>query len=932
MTRPIGTILALLLTACLVVVVVRQWPGVHDPVRTSYVDGEADDESEARAEWELMRQRNPATGRIPDGMRGRELAYAATMPQRAGGGAFYKSLGVAAYEWENRGPYNIGGRTRALALDVTGEDTIVAGGVSGGLWRSSDGGASWTRGTRPGQYPGVTCIVQDVRPGRTNVWYCGTGEGVGSSPSSGGSYYLGNGLFKSTDNGRSWEPIASTVSQRVGRFDSYTDIVYNVALDRSNRDQDELYCATYGSIRRSVHGGDSLEAVLTSLASPSYFTDVAVTDSGVVYATMSSDGGKRGLWRSEDGVHYTGITPSGWPSNYRRVVIGITPSNQNIVYFLAETPGFGRLGKNFRGDSSWQSLWRYTYRSGDGSGDGGTWEDLSANLPAIGGSFGDFFSQTGYDLHVTVSPHDENLVFVGGTNLYRSTDGFRTSDHVKWIGGYQNVQIDSMVVQGYSYPGHHPDQHALVFSRRDPNVAYTGSDGGVHKTLDCTADSVAWISLDNGYVTSQFYSVAQDPATPGSRMVIGGLQDNGTWGTLSGDAATPWSELGSGDGSFCAIVGGGREILVSKQEGKTYRVLLDENGRRTAFARIDPLGGSGYLFINPFAVDPNREAMLFLSGGSYLWRNSDITAAPFDSTSPVETNWTRFDKTLAPNDAKISAVAVSSANPAHRVYYGTSDGKVYRLDDADSGEPDPISATSLSFPKGGYVNCIAVDPLDGNRAVVVFSNYEAESLFLTTDGGETWSAIGGNLEPSNGDGPSCRWFSFLHRSNGTICFVGTSTGLYSTNKLDGKQTYWAQEGPSAIGNVVVDMIDVRQSDGHVVIGTHGRGVFETNVETLGIERPGDDVADSRMLGQGYPNPARDIVTIPFMVPFDAERPRVRIDLFDARGAAVRTVVDDRFPGGPHSRTVDLRTLVPGTYFCRLTMGNHTEERALVVEK
>src|SRR5205085_2277462 len=116
-------------------------------------------------------------------------------------GAMFKSAGIADYSWQWRGPYNIGGRTLALAADIAGEDTLLAGGVSGGLWRSTNGGTSWTRTTTLSQLPSVSSIVQDVRPGKTNNWYYGTGELVGASPSAGGAYYDGDGIFKSTDNG-----------------------------------------------------------------------------------------------------------------------------------------------------------------------------------------------------------------------------------------------------------------------------------------------------------------------------------------------------------------------------------------------------------------------------------------------------------------------------------------------------------------------------------------------------------------------------------------------------------------------------------------------------------------------------------------------------------------------------------------------------------
>ena len=875
----------------------------------------------------MMRLRDPATGRIPKDARALELAYAATLPMRGARGAFYRAAGIADFGWSPRGPYNVGGRTRALALDISGEDTILAGGVSGGMWRSSDGGRSWSRTTRPDQLPSVTCLVQDRRPGRTHIWYCGTGEAIGNSPSKGGAYYYGDGVFRSTDNGRSWEQTPGTKSPLINELDRYTDLIYNIAIDPSNTEQTEIYCATYGSVRRSVDDGNTFEPVLfgTSL---SYFSDVAVTSSGVVYATMSGDGDKGGIWRSANGVDYVRIAPPAWPGNSRRTVIGVAPSNENIVYFLAETPGTGSLGRNFRGDSSWQSLWRYTWLSGDGTGEGGRWEDLSANLPKLGGSFGDFYSQTGYDLHVTVRPDDENIVFVGGTNIYRSTDGFTTAGAMKWIGGYRNVQIDSMVVQDYSYPGHHPDQHGVVFSRRDPKVAFTASDGGVHRTDDVMADSVTWTSLNNGYATSQFYTIAIDPATPGSDFIIGGMQDNGTWGA-AGNGLTPWREYGSGDGSFCAVRGGGGELVVSKQEGKTYRVILNEAGIMSAFTRIDPEGGAGYMFINPFATDPLDDKIVYLCGGRTLWRNDDITTIPLDSRLPAVSGWKKLEATTTPRaSSELSAVAVSTANPAHRVYYGTSDGNIYRIDNAHQGEPVSANVTPLTFPRNGYINSIAVDPRDGNRAVAVFSNYGIPSLFLTTNAGETWTQIGGNLEPSGKLGPSCRWFSFLHRPGGTIYFVGTSVGLYSTTKLEGTATTWALEGPTQIGNVVVDMITTRESDGYVVVGTHGNGVFSTQVISLGAERP--DPRRDLAFEEFRPNPARESTTMTFVIPPSAVGARAVMTLYDMRGRPLRTPIDEPLTEGRHIREIDLRGLPSGTYQARLAVAGLVEERRVTV--
>lgn len=900
----------------------------------------------ARAEWEHLRLRDPATGRIPEGIRARELAYAATLPRRSM--AMMKGAGMQEYSWNHRGPFNIGGRTRALAVDVTGEDTILAGGTSGGMWRSTDRGRTWSKTTLPGQLPSVTCITQDTRPGHSAIWYYGTGELLGSSASEAYAYYQGNGLFKSTDNGRSWAPLAATASNKPHLFDRPSDFVWSVAVDPSNTAQDEVYAAYYGVISRSTNGGTTWTDVLRgSGMAGNYqgpYTDVTVTREGVVYGAIGGGGVNRGIWRTVDGASGTWkkITPDSFPADPERIVLGLAPSNPNVLYVLAETPGRGFLGRNFRGDSSWQSLWKYTYLSGDGTGSGGRWEDRSMNLPAFGGGSGDFFSQGGYDLHVHAKPDDENVLFIGGTNLYRSDDAFATKTKTAWIGGYKNFDRDTLVINDYSYPEHHPDQHTLVFSPRDPRVVYTGSDGGIHRSPDATAATVAWESLNGGYLTTQFYSIAIDHATPGDPTMMGGLQDNGTWMSATANGAAPWTLRGTSDGAFVAIADGRSAYYVSNQFGYLFRVRLDGQGNMISSTRVDPEGGTGYLFTNPFTLDPANQNMMFLAGGVDLWRNSDLSAIPASPNRSTSVNWTRLAGAKVSDSTKISALAVTAAAPLHRVYYGTENGRVFRLDGADAGDPQKIEITGGSFPKDGYVTCISVDPLDGNRAVVVFSNYSVQSLFLTTDAGETWTPIGGNLEPNattgSGAGPSCRWFSFLHRGTTTLYMVATSTGLYSTMRLDGTSTQWTQEGSETIGNMVVDMIDARQSDGFVAVATHGNGVYTTSIGTLGVDREGSSdgtVAGNagKMLEGNYPDPVGARTTIRFTLPASMPIGRVRLRLFDPAGREVATLLDRVL--GPGAQSVEVVPdrlgaggMAAGVYYYRLETPVGDESRRM----
>ncbi|HTP12226.1 MAG TPA: T9SS type A sorting domain-containing protein, partial [Bacteroidota bacterium] len=465
-------------------------------------------------------------------------------------------------------------------------------------------------------------------------------------------------------------------------------------------------------------------------------------------------------------------------------------------------------------------LWKYKYLSGNGSGSGGSWVNRGGNLPSESGLSGNavFDTQGGYDMLVKVKPNDENFLVIGGTNLYRTTDAFATTSHWTRIGGYSGPSTYAL------YTNHHPDQHAGAFKPGSNIIFVCGDDGGVQRTSDVTASTVTWNALDNSYYTTQFYAVALDHGTTGDNTIVGGMQDNGTWLTTSSNPATAWTNELSGDGTVCAIADGGSSIYVSSQNSLIYRLTS------TNFTRVDPTGGTGYLFVNPFTLDPNNSAMMYLAGGTVLWRNSDLTGIALGSNSTTSTNWTSLSNTTV-SGATITAVAVSKS-PANKVYYGTDNGELFRLDGANTGNPSPTNIyTGKGFPSA-YVNCIAVDRDRGDSAIVVFSNYSVKSLFFTADGGSNWTNISGNLEQNSdgsGNGPSCRWAVIVHGTSSIHYYVATSTGIYSTTTLNGTSTVWSQEGSTEIGNVVTDLLDARESDGTIIAGTHGNGVFSTTI-------------------------------------------------------------------------------------------------------
>ena len=890
----------------------------------------SDDDAEARYHYEWMLLHDPATGKIPDHIRAKELAYAATLPNDAN----LTAARTTSVTWQQRGPWNVGGRTRAMAIDVNNENVILAGSCSGGMWRSADKGVSWTSVIPTTQLKSVSGIAQDTRPGHTNTWYYITGEAFGASASATGAYYQGNGVYKSTDDGVTWSVLASTLGTSSTSFTSWSEVTWDVATNPADTVNDVVYVAAYGGIYKTTDGGTTWTLVLGSFgSSDSYFTDVAVTKSGVIYASLSSstgdlyNGPHKGIYRSTDGITFTNISPAFFPDSCNRVKIGISPADENQVYFLSNTPGQGLPDTNYLGTIEWNSLWKYTYVSGNGSDTGGVgiWRDLSANLPASGGLFDKFTCQGSYDLVIKVKPNDTNTVFIGGTNLYRSTSGFNDNTHTAYLGGYQEGGELPVI---NDYLNHHPDQHELVFFPSDPNKMLSSNDGGLFYTNDNTVPTILWTSLDNGYITTMFYTCAIDHASTND-IIIGGAQDNGSWFTNSTNLTTPWVTPRGGDGTYCYIADNESAYYFSIQESKIMRGKLDNSGNVDSFARIDPIGGHGYLFVNPFTIDPNNNNIMYLAGGKVLWRNNDLAGIPYASNwDSISTNWQRItDSSITSSlDTTITAVAVSKV-PANRVYFGTNYRRLFRIDSANSGTPTPREITSTLFPGGANISCIAVDPTNADNIMVTFSNYGVYNIFYSSDGGTTWAKAGGNLSPSS-NGPSIRWASIIPVSGGYVYLAATSVGLFATTELNGTSTVWVQQGAATIGNAVVDMIDYRATDGLVVVATHSNGIYSSHITQVADINGVKQIAAA---GPGfnfttYPNPFTAQATLQFTL---KDNSHVLLTVCDEIGRPVKTIADETMDAGEKKYTFNAGNLPPGIYYCTLKAGAYTETKRLL---
>lgn len=785
---------------------------------------------ESRAWWDWLRFKSPLTDEIPDGIRDKELAFANSLPVNPD----------RSYTWENRGPWNIGGRTRAIEIDVLDENTWLAGGVTGGIWRSTNAGNSWTRVTTNEQLHSVTSIVQDSRPGEENVWYASTGEYYSIvSHSTWSTRFSGNGLLKSTDNGLTWEEIESTVSdtpetlyEAAGDF----DFTWKLIVDHTDLVNDVVLAAVFNGIYRSEDGGDTWEEALGfeigSLSAPnSDYLDLIQTEEGVFYATFSSDGPTAGVWRSEDGVDWTNIVPStGFPGSWGRLTIAESP-DPGVIWFFGDTDGAFGNG---------HSVLKYTYLSGDGAGTGGNWEDLSENLPdedcvIAGSSFNraQLSTQSSFDVHVAVHPTDPDVVYIAGTSIWRSTDGWTSTDNYSWIGGYGCDTINDFNSPEFqsSYDNHHPDQHYMMFLPSDPSKMINVNDGGVYVSQDCLADSVKWDSKNNGYLTTQFYSVALEHGPTTSEEIIGGMQDNNTYLSVDADPESDWKRISGGDGMFCAITDGGEYHLSSSQYGRLFLNKLSSTGDVLAFERIDPTGGpTSYNWANALKLDPNYPKRLYWNGRNRLWRLNDLDDIIMenDKTTKEPDHWVSITESLlGPAEGIITDIEMAKG-ATDVVWYGTTSAELKRLDDASSDDPVQVDLTSDLWPSSAYLSSIAVHPYDSSKIVVCFANYEVPSIWRTTDGGKSWEDISGNLEENedgSGSGPAVIWMEYY--PDGTL-FAGTTTGLYTTKTPDSTNTIWEFE--SGIGNVVINHMDYRMYDGTFVVGTHGRGVFTTQLD------------------------------------------------------------------------------------------------------
>ena len=774
------------------------------------------------AEFEMIK--DPTTGKIPRGIHQKSVAAAKKaralqLPaEMSEDGLTLRTL--PAITTTVRGPNNYGGRTRAIGFDKRNTQIIIAGGVSSGVFRSTNGGTSWTRVTPAGEIHGITAIAQDPRAGQEDTWYFGTGENNNSAGGTGAAY-LGFGIWKSINNGLTWTVLASTrVGNALETYDVDFDNINRIVIDPNNG---ALLVAAGETIRRSADGGMNWTLVVGDASAGSNPTDIIYNAAGNAFygaihgASAASQGG---VYRSTDGITWAKIaTPVQLNAGgVKRITLANAGATANIYAFFENTAPITCTG----GGTSEAGLQFYDATAM-------TWTDHSQKVGNCAGGASNpknIAFQGGYNMCIVTKPDDANLIYLGGTEVYRLNLGTLAYEY---IGGDQGAANATNL---------HVDNHTLLFEPGSTVTMWAGNDGGLRKT-NVTGTIAAgptggytWSDRTSGYITYQYYRGDISPVM-GSDYLAGAAQDNAI--TLQPSTAEA-KEIHGGDGTAIGIISGTDfntyNVLVATQNGSISRIL---NGTGMD---IKPTG-QAQGFKTYFLLDgDNINHLYYPTNAKKLYRTLNAAAIVDGTIGAAATNWEEMTGIAATLSGNISALAVTrnvglnnvaytASDVNHKMYIGTNDGKVYRLADpafaAVASTPTEITPTGSM----GYVSDVVTNPYNDKEVMVTYSNYGQPSVWHTPDASvatPTWT----NVEGATGTAvqlASARSAMIVRAGSTILYIVGTSTGMYGTTALSGATTVWERISETDIALSPSVSMRLRTSDNKMSLATHGNGLF-----------------------------------------------------------------------------------------------------------
>ena len=609
---------------------------------------------------------------------------------------------LAAKRWSFQGPTNIGGRVVDIAVDPHKKDTIFIAAASGGVWKSTDAGDSYkpTWPARRVQSMGALVMGQD------GTLWAGTGE---TNPGGGSLTYGGNGIYKSTDKGKTWTNVGLKDSHRIARIavdpqdPAHVLVAVSGNLFKAGGSRGLYETKDAGATWALRLEGDTPTTGATDVAFDPKNPDnilVAMWDHIRYPDVRYYSGEGSGVYRSIDGGEtFTRLGPTnGLPPANRevgRIGVAFDPQDPNRAYAI------------YANDS--QGAFFGWFISTDG---GATWVTPpgSATLANSQSVYGWWFAR------VWVDPADSNHVFVAGLPLAESTNG-----------GISFIEQTEM----------HADQHAMAWDPNVPGRVYNGNDGGVYRSESGGAIGSWRHGPYQPWV--QFYQIdvsAQDP-----KRMNGGLQDQGSVRSWSGEETGRWNNYNGGDGVENVINPTDKNnVFACSQYGACVR--SDNGGGQTQDMTQE---STRFGWLTPIEFQPGSGDVLYWAGDS-MHRSEDRGRS-----------WQRISPDLGEADAgretnplyaghfgTVQAIGLNKKDPKV-IYAGTDNGRLWKTEDLGTNWTKIEDET---LPNR-WVTDIEVAPSDPNVVYVSYSGFrEADDsayVMKSKDGGKTWSNVSGDL-------------------------------------------------------------------------------------------------------------------------------------------------------------------------------------------
>ena len=784
------------------------------------------------------------------------------------------STSVGVLQWQFAGPDNIGGRITSMAV-VPGGATIYIGSANGGVFKSTDTGGSFTPIFDEFSAFSIGAITLD--PTNSSTVYVGTGE---SNPAV--DTYDGNGVYRSTDAGVTWEHLGLTQVKRINR----------IVVDPLNPQR--ILLAGAGSIFqsnsnhgiwRTEDGGQNwtqqlfvdnstygADIIMNPVAPESLFASMwdfgpSPTSESAIYRSINSGTSWTRLGTAE------GLPASGDSTD--RISLAYAPSNRRIIY--AQIIGGLAMGYIGRG----------MYRSTDG---GASWVKRSAgSFPGSFGGFGWYFGT------MAVDPFNAEKVYALGVNFMRSIDG-----GVNW-GSLTNNS--------------HVDHHAIWINpvTGAGNRIYLGNDGGFYRTTVGGASPTAWIKGGPQPFT-QFYAITVDPSNASRQM--GGTQDNNS--LLSGGTPSSWNSVLGGDGFYCIVDHADPNVVFTEFQfmcGGTGPQRSATGGAAGSYT--SPAGfnsGDRYNWNAPYVMDPlDHNVLLAGSHRVYKSTNNGLSYS-------VVSGDLAFNPATSRTFGSISTISISPVDP-QTYYTGSSNGKVYRSTDGGANWVDK----TLGLPVRN-VTRVTADNFDANTVYCSLSGFNGSNevpvhVYKSTDKGDTWVNISGDL-------PNAPVNDILPDNFDSLrLYAGTDLGVYTTQNGGAS---WYPLGQGLPFQAVHDLY-LHNNARILFAGTHGRSMWKLDLAQMPVA-VGKPVPPTKVaLSAPSPNPSRGDVNFALSLPAEA---KVSVGVFDAMGRRVREIHGGTLTAGRHTfrwdgRDAAGRTTEAGVYFVRAQAPGGSQHKRIV---